>query len=126
MTGTLIPSPSNTTETNVFNRLVETIEDVQNGLDPRVLALWYHRIETVAKEACPSEELRSSIEVIQNPELPMKFQFKASKRAIPYVVEAVEGSANQMPFATRLYFQKFVEIIQQELRTYLAKQESGV
>ena len=114
--------PQNNVETNVLNRLVETIEDVQVGLDPRVLAAWYRKIEKSAKEACPTEELRESIRIIQNSELPMKFQLKASKRAIPYIVEAVESYANQMPFATRLYFQKFEEIIHEELRNYLAKQ----
>ncbi len=89
-----------------------------------VLALWYGKIEKQAREACPTEELKKSIKVIQNPALPMKFELKASKRAIPYVVEAVESYANEMPFATRLYFQKFVEIIQQELRVYLSKQQT--
>jgi len=55
----------------------------------------------------------------------MKFQLKSSKRAIPYVVDAVESYANAMPFATRLYFQKFLEIIQQELKTYDAKEAAG-
>jgi hypothetical protein len=113
---------SNPVETNVLNRLVETIEDVQVGLDPRVLAPWYKKIEKQAKDACPSEELRQSIQIIQNSDLPMKFQLKASKRAIPYIIDAVESNVNSMPFATRLYFQKFVEIIQLELKTYSAKQ----
>lgn len=107
-------------EANILNRLVETIEDVQIGLDPRVLGFWYRKIEKRAKDACPTEELRNSIQVIQDPVLPMKFQLKSSKRAIPYVVDAVESFANEMPFATRLYFQKFVEITQQELISYLA------
>jgi len=108
----------------MLNRLVDTIEDVQVGLDPRVLAFWYRRIEKQAREACPTEELKESVQVIQDPLLPMKFQIKASKRAIPYVVEAVESNANEMPFATRLYFQKFVEIIQQELRDYLSQHDA--
>jgi len=110
-------------ESNVLNRLVDTIEDVQVGLDPRVLAFWYRRIEMQAREACPTDELRASIQVVQNPQLPMKFQLKSSKRAIPYIVDAVESNAAEMPFATRLYFQKFVEIIQQELQSYVAKKE---
>jgi hypothetical protein len=114
--------PPNAVEANLLNRLVETIEDVQVGLDPRVLALWYKKIEKQARDVCPTEELKRSIHVIQNPELPMKFHLKSSKRAIPYVIEAVENNAGQMPFATRLYFQKFVEIIQKELASYLASQ----
>ena len=104
---------------------METIEDVQVGLDPRVLALWYGKIEKQARETCPTEELKKSIQVIQNPALPMKFELKASKRAIPYIIEAVESYANEMPFATRLYFQKFVEIIGQELNTYLSRNQAS-
>ena len=44
----------------------------------------------------------------------MKFEFKSSKRAIRYVVEALENNLNTMPFATRLYFQKFEEILEKE------------
>ena len=49
----------------------------------------------------------------------MKFEFKASKRAIPYLVEAIENNLNSMPFATRLYFQKFEEIMSKQLRSLL-------
>ena len=55
--------------------------------------------------------------VIQNPDLPMKFEFKSSKRAVPYVIEAIESNLASMPFATRLYFQKLGEIIQAESST---------
>lgn len=108
-------------ELNTLNRLVETIEDVKNGLDPDILASWYSILEAEAKALCPTDELKSSVSVVQNPELPMKFEFRSSKRAIPYVIEAIETKLNFMPFATRLYFQKLEEIIQEELATYLAK-----
>jgi len=112
-------NPSENIEVNTLNKLVETIRDVKNGLDPEVLASWYAVLEAEARALCPSEELQSSIVVVQNPDLPMKFEFKSSKRAIPYVIEAIENNLNSMPFATRLYFQKFEEIIQDELNCYL-------
>jgi hypothetical protein len=115
--------PQNT-EVNTLNKLVETIQDVQTGLDPDVLASWYTILEAEAKSLCPTEELRSSVRVIQNEDLPMKFELKASKRAIPYVIEAIEDNLNSMPFATRLYFQKFEEIIQKELTQYLSGSHS--
>lgn len=105
-------------EINTINKLVETIQDVQNGLDPEVLSSWYAILEAESKAVCPSEELSSTIAVIQNPDLPMKFEFKCSKRAIPYVIEVIENNLNSMPFATRLYFQKFEEIIEGELKSY--------
>ena len=111
-------SPDNI-EVTTLNKLVETIQDVRNGLDPDVLASWYSVIEAETKSLCPTEELRESIEVVQNPVLLMKFEFKASKRAIPYLVEAIENNLNAMPFATRLYFQKFEEILSKQLEDYL-------
>ena len=101
-----------------MNRLVESIEDAQKGLDPRILSFWYQKIEKEAREACPSEELRNSIRVIQNPDLPMKFQLKASKRAIPFIVQTIDRNSIEMPFATRLYFEKFLEILQQEAKNF--------
>jgi hypothetical protein len=106
-------------EVNTLNKLVETIQDVQSGLDPEVLSRWYEILEAESKALCPTDELSSSIRVIQNLDLPMKFELKSSKRAIPYIVEAIENNLNSMPFATRLYFQKFEEIIAGELQAYL-------
>ncbi len=111
-------------EVNTLHKLVETIQDVKTGLDPDVLASWYGILEADAKALCPSDELRDSITVVQNLDLPMKFEFKSSKRAIPFVVEAIENNLNAMPFATRLYFQKFEEIMEAELRNYLSQGHS--
>jgi hypothetical protein len=113
-------------ETKTLNWLVDTIEDVKNGLDPEVLARWYDVVETEARALCPDDELRDSIQVEQNSVLQMKFEFKSSKRAIPYVVEAIENNLNAMPFATRLYFQKFEDIIQKQLTAYLQKAPENV
>jgi hypothetical protein len=100
-------------EIRVLHRLSEIIQDVKKGLDPDVLAYWYRVIEEEAKRICP-EELREKIQIRQHPILWMKFELKISKRAIPYLIEAIESNLNMMPFATRLYFQKLEEIIMKE------------
>jgi hypothetical protein len=107
---------SGNAEMNTLNMLVETIQNLQNGLDPEVLSAWYAILEAESKTLCPNEELRESIAVIQNPDLPMKFEFKSSKRAIPYVIQAIENNLGSMPFATRLYFEKLEQIIDGELQ----------
>ncbi|MDA4130940.1 MAG: hypothetical protein OK457_09230 [Thaumarchaeota archaeon] len=117
-------SPRNV-EDRVLDKLVRNIQDAQNGLDPRILAFFYKKIETDSKVRCPTEELRNSISVIQNRELPMKFELKASKRAFRYVIEAVESNLNAMPVATRLYFQKFEEILEKEYLRYIQKTENN-
>jgi hypothetical protein len=45
----------------------------------------------------------------------MKFEFKTSKRAVKYVIEAIDRNLPEMPTATRLYFQKLSELIQAEM-----------
>jgi len=79
-----------------------------------VLAGWYRKVESDAKARAP-ENLRDSIQVIQNEILPMKFEFKASKRVVRYVIEAIDDNLAAMPMATRLYFQKLSELIQAEM-----------
>jgi hypothetical protein len=111
-------------EAGLLNHLVETIQDAPNGLDPRILSVYYKKIEKDSKILCPTEELRNSISVVQNPQLPMKFEFKASKRAMPYVLQAIESNLNSMPFATKLYFQKFEEILEKEYTRYRQKTNS--
>lgn len=98
----------------MIERLVKEIEDLKLGLDPAVLSGWYRKVETDARARAP-EHLRDSIQVIQNEILPMKFEFKASKRAVGYVFEAIDKNLEAMPMATRLYFQKLEELIQAEI-----------
>ena len=97
----------------VLNRLLKEIEDLKLGLDPNVLSGWYQKIASDARSEAPSH-LTYSIGVVQDPILPMKFEFKTSRRAIKYVIEAIERNLDAMPLATRLYFQKLSELIQAE------------
>jgi len=97
----------------VLNKLLQEIEDLKLGLDPNVLSGWYQKIASEAKAEAPSH-LVDSIDVIQDPILPMKFEFKTSRRAIKYVIDAIDRNLDGMPLATRLYFQKLSELIQGE------------
>jgi hypothetical protein len=97
----------------VLNKLLQEIEDLKLGLDPDVLSGWYQKIASEARAGAPPH-LTDSIDVIQDPILPMKFEFKSSKRAVRYVIEAIDRNLERMPLATRLYFQKLSEIIQTE------------
>ena len=94
----------------VLGKLVEIINDMKIGLDPDILARWYTVIEGDAKTMCPPN-LKNSISVMRDPILPFRFEFKASKRALPWVIDAIERNLNNMPFATRMYFQKLEGII---------------
>ena len=94
--------------------LIDEIEGLKVGLDPNVLAGWYNKIESDAKAKAP-RELVDSIEVVQDPILPMKFEFRTSRRVVHCVLEAIDSNLNDMPTATRLYFQKLSELIQHEM-----------
>jgi hypothetical protein len=97
----------------VLNRLLKEIEDLKLGLDPNVLAGWYQKIASEARAEAPGY-LTESIDVIQDPILPMKFEFRTSRRAVKYVLDAIDRNLVGMPVATRLYFQKLAELIQGE------------
>jgi hypothetical protein len=98
-------------EMRLITRLVQEIEGLKLGLDPEVLAAWYRKVEIDAK-ARARPELKDSIQVIRDPVLTMKFEFKTSRRAVDKVLEAIEANLSAMPLATRLYFQKLAELIQ--------------
>ena len=97
----------------VLNKLLKEIEDLKLGFDPDVLWGWYQKVAADARKVAPSH-LTDSIDVIQDPVLPMKFEFKTSRRAVKYVIEAIDKNLESMPMATRLYFQKLQELIQAE------------
>lgn len=98
----------------VLNRLLQEIENLKRGLEPDVLAGWYDKVANDAKAKAPTE-LMDLIDVIQDPILPMKFEFKTSRRTVDYVLEAIDENLDSMPTATRLYFQKLSELIQAEM-----------
>jgi len=102
---------SDSGEMRLIQRLVQEIERLKLGLDPEVLAAWYRKVETDAK-ARARPDLKDSIQVIRDPILTMKFEFKTSRRAVDKVLEAIEANLPAMPMATRLYFQKLAELIQ--------------
>ncbi|MEM0287310.1 MAG: hypothetical protein QXG05_03945 [Nitrososphaerota archaeon] len=105
-----------------IEKYAKQIEDLKSGLDIEVLAEWSKRIEQDAKDIAP-DELKDTIKIIQDDLLPMKFHFKVSKRAVPFLVQAIEKNIQTMPFATKLYFQKVEEAIWEEYQRYL-KQNS--
>jgi hypothetical protein len=98
----------------VLNRLLQEIENLKCGLEPDVLAAWYNKVADDAKAKAPAE-LADLIDVIQDPILPMKFEFKTSRRTAKYVLEAIDENLDAMPTATRLYFQKLSELIETEM-----------
>ena len=102
---------ANNDEIRLIQRLVQEIDRLKLGLDPDVIAAWYRKVEMDAKVRAP-DHLRDSIQVIRDPVLTMKFEFKASKRAVGNVLQAIEANLSAMPMATRLYFQKLAELIQ--------------
>ena len=107
---------SDANEIRLIQRLVMEIEKLKMGLDPDVLAAWYRKVEVDAK-ARVRPDLRDSIQVIRDPVLTMKFEFRASKRAVDKVIEAIEANLSSMPLATRLYFEKLEELIEAQARS---------
>ncbi|MCL5672876.1 MAG: hypothetical protein M1566_05255 [Thaumarchaeota archaeon] len=97
----------------VLNRLLQEIEDLKEGLDPAILSGWYQKVMSDARADAPGY-LTDSIGVVQDPILPMKFEFKTSRRAVRHVIGAIDRNLDAMPLATRLYFQKVEELIQAE------------
>jgi hypothetical protein len=106
---------SDSSEMRLIQRLVMEIENLKQGLDPDVLAAWYREIEVDAKARAP-EHLRDSIQVIRDPVLTMKFEFRTSRRAVDKVIEAIAANLGGMPLATRLYFEKLAELIEAQAR----------
>ena len=100
-------------ESSLAMKINNIIKDMQDGLDPEVLANWYSVVQSRARELCP-EDLCEKINVEQDSILAMKFKLNISKRTVPFVVSAIEQTLPEMPYSTRLYFEKVQEIILEE------------
>jgi hypothetical protein len=90
------------------------ITNLKEGLDPQNIALWYKKVIDEAKEMAPPW-LVDKINVKQDPILYLKFNLDISKRAVRYLMMAIENNVEEMPYTTRLYFLKVQEIISQEM-----------
>lgn len=100
-----------------IEKMIAKIEGLKEGLDPEVLNRWYRIVEEESRNKAP-DELRDKISVLQDPNLPMKFKLVISKRAIPFVIDAIESNLEKMPYATRLYFQVVEGTIWEEYEKY--------
>ena len=100
-------------ESSFAMKINNIIKEMKDGLDPEVLANWYSIVQNRARELCP-EDLREKISVEQDPILSMKFRLSISKRTVPFLVSAIEQTLPEMPYSTRLYFEKVQEIILEE------------
>ena len=96
------------------NKIAIGIKNIKDGLDPEILAYWYKRVEDKSLEIVPSH-LRDKIHFTQDRILWMKFKMDVSKRAVPYVMQAIEEYIPLMPYSTGLYFRKVQQILIDEI-----------
>lgn len=90
------------------------ITNLKEGLNPENIAFWYKKVIEEAKDMAPPW-LVDKIEVKQDPILYMKFNLDISKRAVRYLMMAIENHIDEMPYSTRLYFLKVQEILTSEM-----------
>ena len=98
----------------MLHKMSSDITDLKDGLDPQNIAFWYKKVIVEAKEMAPPW-LVDKIGVKQDPILYLKFNLDISKRAVRYLMMAIENNLDAMPYATRLYFLKVQELVSQEM-----------
>ena len=99
-------------------RIISGVKNLREGLDPDILAYWYKRVEDKSKEMVPPH-LKDKIHFEQDKVLWMKFKMDVSKRAVPYVVQAIDEYIPLMRYSTGLYFKKVQEILTDEMNKEL-------
>ncbi|WOV92459.1 MAG: hypothetical protein R1F52_04900 [Candidatus Nitrosoabyssus spongiisocia] len=98
---------------NTLKRLESNVEHLQDGLQPENLSFWYEKIIKETQEIAPPW-LQNKIGFVQDPILPQKFNLDLSKRSLKYFATVVNDNFDDMPYSTRLYFIKVLELIQIE------------
>ena len=100
---------------SIVNALDNMVKDLQEGLLPEVIAEWYDIVFSKARDLAPPH-LKDKINFEQDEILPMRFKLDISKRAVPFVITAIEQAMPSMPYSTRLYFAKVKELILAEFK----------
>lgn len=90
------------------------ITNIKGGLDPENISFWYKKVMSEAREMAPPW-LVEKINLKQDPILYQKFNLDISKRAVRYLMIAIDNNLDDMPYATKLYFLKVQEIVSQEM-----------
>jgi hypothetical protein len=98
----------------MLSKMSSDIINLKEGLDPENIAVWYKKVIDEAKEMAPPW-LEDKINVKQDHILYLKFNLDISKRAIRYLMMAIENNLDDMPYTTRLYFLKVQEIVSNEV-----------
>ena len=98
----------------MLNKMSGDITNLKEGLNPQNIAFWYKKVIQEAKEMAPPW-LVDKIGVKQDPILYLKFNLDISKRAVRYLMISIDNNLDEMPYSTRLYFLKVLEIVSQEM-----------
>jgi hypothetical protein len=98
----------------MISKMSSDITNLKEGLDPENIAFWYKKVIDEAKEMAPPW-LVDKISVKQDPILYLKFNLDISKRAVRYLMMAMENNLDEMPYTTKLYFLEVQEIVGQEM-----------
>ena len=102
----------------MLRKMSNDVINLKEGLNPENIAFWYKKVIEEAKDMAPPW-LVDKIGVKQDPILHMKFNLDISKRAVRYLMMAIENHIDEMPYSTRLYFLKVQEILTDEMNKAL-------
>ena len=98
----------------MLKKMGNDVSNLKEGLHPENLSFWYKKIFNETREMAPPW-LQDKINLKQDPILPMKFNIDISKRAVKYMMIAIDNNLDNMPYSTRLYFLKVQEIMGSEM-----------
>ena len=98
----------------MLKKIGNDVSNLKEGLHPENLSFWYKKIINETREMAPPW-LEDKINLKQDPILPMKFNIDISKRAVKYLMIAIDNNLDSMPYSTQLYFLKVQEIMSAEM-----------
>ena len=98
----------------MLGKMSSDITNLKEGLNPENIAIWYKKVIDEAKEMAPPW-LVDKINVNQETILYLKINLDISKRAVRFLMMAIENNLDEIPYTTKLYFLKVQEIVGQEM-----------
>lgn len=100
--------------------LVRELSGMVEGLDSSQLETWLKVVEEDARKSAPPA-IRDRIAIprtdVASDRKGAK-EFKVSRSAVPYIIEAIDGNKESMPEGTRAYFQMLEDMLAKEARDH--------
>jgi len=100
-----------------FDKLKRELESLERGLSFETIDFWTNRLLNDVKLTGPPNLVEQvEIKAIRNSEGNIEIEFHSPLELIEIIIETVRKYLSEMPLTTRVFFEKFIEVVENKAK----------